>query len=141
MEGGSVHLQQFLDPGADWRDDDLAAKWQAVRAARRVVTGALEIERREKSIGASLDAAVTVHAEGDAAKALSGLDLPELFITSDASLGEMPAAPDAFRLAEVPGVAVQVARAAGTKCERCWRVREDVGAKLLCGRCEKVVDG
>jgi isoleucyl-tRNA synthetase len=45
----------------DWRDEALAAKWHAIRAARRVVTGALEVQRTAKVIGASLEAAPTVH--------------------------------------------------------------------------------
>jgi isoleucyl-tRNA synthetase len=53
----SVHLQDIPETPADWRDAALAAKWERVRAARRVVTAALEVQRRDKVIGASLEAA------------------------------------------------------------------------------------
>ena len=139
--GGSVHLQLFLDPEEGWRDDALAADWRRLRAARRVVTGALEVRRREKAIGASLEAVVLVHAKDEALRrALARQDMAELFITSGAALSEAGAPdPDAFRLPDVPGVAVSVGPAPGEKCERCWRVREDVGAEGLCGRCAEVV--
>ena len=52
----SLHMQQFPQiPSKDWKDDALAAKWQKIRRIRRVVTGALEVERREKRIGSSMD--------------------------------------------------------------------------------------
>ena len=139
-EAGSVHLQTFLGTDTAWRDDALAARWARIRAARRVVTGALEVQRREKSIGASLEAAVLVHVEDEETRrALAHEDASALFITSGAALDSGPAPDGAFRLDDVPGVAVSVARAPGTKCARCWRVREDVGETQLCGRCAEVV--
>jgi isoleucyl-tRNA synthetase len=56
-EDSSVHLQDIPETPAAWRDEALAAKWERIRAARRVVTAALEIQRRDKVIGASLEAA------------------------------------------------------------------------------------
>ena len=57
----SVHLETFPDVPAAWRDDALAEKWRKVRTVRRVVTGALEIERAQKRIGSSLEAHPIVH--------------------------------------------------------------------------------
>ena len=62
-EESSVHLQDFPETPADWRDDALAAKWAKIRTARRVVTGALEIARRDKVIGASLEAAPVLYVD------------------------------------------------------------------------------
>ena len=79
-------------------------------------------------MGSSLEAAPEVYVSDDAlAEALNGLDLAEIAITSDAKLirGEGPA--DAFRLPDVPGVAVVPARAVGTKCARSWKVSPLVG--------------
>ncbi|RYZ30554.1 MAG: isoleucine--tRNA ligase, partial [Propionibacteriaceae bacterium] len=59
-ETGSVHLQTLPETPEAWRDDGLAARWQKIRRVRRVVTGALEIERAAKRIGASLEAAPVV---------------------------------------------------------------------------------
>lgn len=125
----SVHLEQFPAVPAEWRDDALEAKWEKIRDVRSVVTGALEIERREKRIGASLEAAPVVHV-GDAEllKALEGQDFAEICITSAITVvaGEGPT--DAFRLAEVAKVSVEPKLAEGTKCARSWRITTDVGS-------------
>ncbi|WLS04454.1 isoleucine--tRNA ligase [Shinella oryzae] len=125
----SVHLEQFPDVPAEWRNDALEAKWEKIRAVRSVVTGALEIERREKRIGASLEAAPVVYiADPELLAALEGQDFAEICITSAITLvaGEGPA--DAFRLAEVPKVSVEPKLAEGQKCARSWRITTDVGS-------------
>ncbi len=94
-----------------------------------MVTGALEIERREKRMGAALEAAPRVYvSDPDLLAALEGLDAAEVFRTSQATLvvGQGPA--DAFRLADVPGVAVEPLRAEGKKCARSWRILPEVGS-------------
>ncbi len=139
----SVHLRTFPQIPAEWRDDELAAKWEKIRQVRRVVTGALERERAEKRIGSSLQAAPRVYLTGDYMTALDGLDLAEIAITSDIELiaGDAPA--DAFTLEEVAGIGVSPALAEGEKCERCWRVLPEVGARPeapgACGRCADAV--
>jgi isoleucyl-tRNA synthetase len=128
-EDGSVHLRLFPEVPASWRDEALAEKWRKVRLVRRVVTGALEIERREKRIGASLEAAPVVHVtDAELRAALAGLDLAEICITSDATLSADEGPADAFRLDEVAGVAVVPALATGTKCARSWRILPEVGS-------------
>jgi isoleucyl-tRNA synthetase len=126
---GSVHLQTFPPVPSEWKNDALAGKWEKVRLVRRVVTGALEVERVAKRIGASLEAAPVVHiADAKLREALAGVDLAEVCITSDAKLvaGEGPAS--AFRLPEVAGVAVEPKRAEGTKCARSWKISSLVGS-------------
>jgi isoleucyl-tRNA synthetase len=94
-----------------------------------VVTGALEIERREKRIGAALEAAPRVSiADADLLAAFDGLDPAEVFRTSQATLVSGDALVDAFRLPDVPGVAVEPLRAEGQKCARSWRVLPEVGS-------------
>jgi isoleucyl-tRNA synthetase len=128
-EASSVHLRQFPTIPAAWRDEALAEKWRKVRAVRRVVTGALEIERKEGRIGSSLEAAPKVYvADRDLREALAGVDLAEISITSGAELMSGVGPEGAFRLDDVPGVAVVFARAQGTKCARSWKILEDVGA-------------
>ncbi|NNF76965.1 MAG: isoleucine--tRNA ligase, partial [Rhizobiales bacterium] len=119
---GSVHLRQFPEVPQAWRDEVLAAKWEKVRQVRRVVTGALEIERREKRIGSSLEAAPEVYIADEAlVAALDGLDLAEISITSGASLSAGEGPGEAFRMEEVAGVAVVPAMAEGRKCARSWK--------------------
>ena len=118
----SVHLKIFPKVPALWRDDALAEKWESILAIRRVVTGAIEIERAAKRIGSSLEAAPDVYVEDAAtAGALDGIDLAELFITSGATLITGAGPQDAFRPETRQGVAVVVKRAAGRKCARSWK--------------------
>ncbi|MGE3067236.1 MAG: isoleucine--tRNA ligase [Hyphomicrobiaceae bacterium] len=125
----SVHLEVFPPAPAQWRDAALAEKWEAVKRVRRVVTGALEIERANKAIGSSLEAAPEVYVtDAGLAAALAGVDLAEVCITSaiDVRTGAAPAG--AFTLPDVAGVAVVPKRAEGRKCARSWRITSDVGA-------------
>ena len=86
----SVHLRTFPDIPGDWLDPDLARKWARLREVRRVVTGALELERAERRIGASLEARPVVHVTDGILELFEGLDPAELFITSDAELVLIP---------------------------------------------------
>jgi len=125
----SVHLEQFETVPATWRDDELAGKWRKVRQVRRVVTGALEIERAKKAIGASLEAAPTVYiADPALADAVRGLDLAEICITSGITVVVGEAPQGAFRLDDVAGVGVVPGLAEGRKCARSWRFTDDVGS-------------
>jgi isoleucyl-tRNA synthetase len=128
-EAPSIHLLQFPEGLGGWRDDALAEKWRKVRAVRRVVTGALEIERAQKRIGSSLEAAPIVHVQDDDLfAALLDIDLAEVAITSAATLANGEGPPIAFRLPEVPGVAVEVRLAHGRKCARSWKILPTVGS-------------
>ncbi|HHN66473.1 MAG TPA: isoleucine--tRNA ligase, partial [Thermopetrobacter sp.] len=125
----SVHLQTFLDAPEEWRDEALAERFTAIRKVRAVITGALEIARREKMIGASLEAAPEVFIGDEKLRdAIDGIDMAEMAITSALRVeaGDGPA--DAFRLDDVPGVAVVVKKAGGRKCARSWKISDDVGA-------------
>jgi len=139
---GSVHLLQFPELPEAWHDAALAERWSVVRDIRRVVTGALERERADKRIGASLQAAPILFVNADQAVRLAGIDLEEVCITSGLTLEVAPPPDDAFALPEIAGVGVRFTPAAGEKCQRCWRVLPDVGRHLhdgLCARCDGVV--
>jgi isoleucyl-tRNA synthetase len=125
----SVHLEQFPTVPGEWANEAVAEKWRHVRTVRRAVTGALEIERKDKRIGSSLEAAPVVHvADPQLLAAIEGLDFAEICITSDISVvaGEGPA--DAFRLDDGTKVAVEPKLAEGTKCARSWKITKDVGS-------------
>ncbi len=139
----SVHLRTFPAIPAQWQDDRLAAKWDKIRALRRVVTGALELERAEKRIGSGLQAAPAVYAGREYIDAFQGVDLAEIAITSAARLIEGTPPAGAFTLPDVAGVGVVPGPAAGEKCERCWKVLPDVGRDArfpgVCSRCADTV--
>ncbi|MBI3438952.1 MAG: isoleucine--tRNA ligase [Proteobacteria bacterium] len=118
----SVHLRQFPETPEAWRDDFVGEEMARLRAVRAVVTGALEVARRDKQIGAALEAAPVVYiASEDTLASLKNVDFAELCITSGVTLkiGDGPA--DAFRLPETPGVAVTIEKASGVKCARSWK--------------------
>ena len=139
----SVHLVDFPETPAAWRDEALAEKWSKVRAARRAVTAALEIQRTDKVIGASLEAAPVVHVDdADMLAALKSVAFDDLCITSGIALTADPAPQEAFRMAEVPGVGVVFEKADGNKCQRCWKILPDVGTHshaATCARCDEAL--
>ncbi|MEM7621140.1 MAG: isoleucine--tRNA ligase [Pseudomonadota bacterium] len=127
-EDGSVHLEQFKDIPEEWHDQALAARWAKIKTVRKVVTGALEIERKEKRIGSSLEAAPEVFISDKTLRPLlEAVDLAEICITSQIQVFTEAAPKDVFALGDVEGVAVRPALAQGKKCQRCWKVLPDVG--------------
>ncbi|WP_341864032.1 isoleucine--tRNA ligase [Gymnodinialimonas sp. 57CJ19] len=141
-DDSSIHLTDIPETPAAWADAELAAKWAKVRSARRVVTAALEIQRRDKVIGASLEAAPVVHvADADVLAALQSVPFDDIAITSDVVLQEGTGG--AFTLPEVDGVSVDFAKAEGEKCQRCWKILPDVGSHShegVCGRCNDALN-
>jgi isoleucyl-tRNA synthetase len=139
-DDSSVHLMDFPETPKAWRDATLAAKWDALRDARRVVTGALEVQRTAKVIGASLEAAPEVFVSPAMAGLLGSVDFAEICITSDLTVRTSEAPEAAFRLSDVPEVAVLFHPAQGAKCERCWKVLPDVGTHRHPGTCQRCND-
>jgi isoleucyl-tRNA synthetase len=129
----SVHLQLFPDLPAEWRNDELAAKWETIRSIRRRITVPIEEARRANTLGASLAAAVTLPLAPDEAALLSPAEWEEIAIVSAVH----PVAGSASDLATVT-------LAPGAKCMRCWRVLPEVGSvaahPTLCLRCADAVE-
>ena len=119
----SVHLLQFADTPDGWKDEALAARWAKIFTVRRVVTGALEVERREKRIGASLEAAPKVHiADQNLIDAFKGESPADIFITSGAELIHTSNGNGGgFTLDDTDGVVVYPVKADGIKCRRSWK--------------------
>ena len=124
-----MHLEQFPQIPAGWKDEALAEKWRKVRLVRRVVTGALEIERAKKAIGSSLEAAPVVHVtDPELLAALGGRrSRRDRHHQRDRRDGR-PAPAGAFALDDVGGVGVVPGLATGIKCARSWRLTHDVGS-------------
>ena len=125
----SVHLEGFPTIPAAWLDQALDGKWAKIRKVRRVVTGALEIERAAKRIGSSLESAPVVYiADAELAALVASVDFADVCITSDLRI-EAGEGPDgAFGLDDVAGVTVVHQMAAGQKCARSWRFSTEIGA-------------
>ena len=125
---------------------DQRARFGRLRAVRDVVGPRLEVLRREKAIGSSLAAEVTLEADGVLATDLSALgeEMRFLLLTSEARLGSVDSADEAT---EIEGCKLRVAVTPtdNAKCVRCWHHRPDVGADPahpeICGRCVQNVTG
>ncbi|TAH68044.1 MAG: isoleucine--tRNA ligase [Rhodopseudomonas palustris] len=127
----SVHLTLFPEGLEQYRDEALEKKWVLVRAVRRVVTGALEVERAAKRIGSSLEASPMIYLPEQIMGDLYDVDWAEICITSNAMVtllrgNDTPPA-DAFRLPELADVGVVVEEAQGKKCARSWKILPTVG--------------
>jgi isoleucyl-tRNA synthetase len=139
----SVFLGGFLEPPAAWRDEALAARFEQLLAVRAAVMKAIEEARQGGMIRQASEARVVLGAaDADGLGTLLGQRLPELaplFLTSAVELGE---AGNGAASPVVPGLRVEITRAAGEKCPRCWRVRPvgvDARHPELCTRCAEVV--
>ena len=127
-DDGSVHLQQSQIQET-WLNAKISERWAKVKTVRKVVTGALEIERKEKRIGSSLEAAPKVYiADQDLHDAVKDLDLAEICITSQIEVVAKEGPKKAFRLEDVSGVSTDPVLAEGKKCERCWKILPEVGS-------------
>ncbi len=142
----SIH--QALLPGVD-DPAPLAALCESVRAQgltlteryelglalRRNVNALLEEDRRQKRLGSSVEAAVTIRGPAELMEKLSSFGeraLADIFIVSEVTLGEVEGE-----------LAITTARATGTKCPRCWLYRHDAGTNPahpeLCARCAEAI--
>jgi isoleucyl-tRNA synthetase len=137
----SVHLNDFFPAPTAWADAELIRKWTRVRELRRVVTGALELARADKTIGSSLEAApVLVVSEASDKALFEFIDLAEIAITSVASVEVASSLDGLYAVPEIKGAAAKFVKASGDKCARCWRVLEETKPDThLCNRCTDAV--
>jgi isoleucyl-tRNA synthetase len=145
----SVQLMDWPDLQLPAMPKDKKDKWDHLMALRDVVAKPLETERKEKRIGNSLDAQVTLYLDESLdylKKDMENLDmdLADLFIVSHVHVEDAAQAPaDAWKDETYPGLSVTVRPASGHKCARCWKYTEDVGSDPahpdVCGRCAKVL--
>ncbi len=135
----SVHLQDFAAVPAEWHDQTLAERWETIRSARRAVTAALEIQRKDKVIGSSLETRPTVyHSDPAAAAILETAAFADICITSGIHVTAEPPPDTAFSIPDAPGARVEINLAEGRKCQRCWKILPEVGRQPIedvCGRC------
>jgi isoleucyl-tRNA synthetase len=145
----SVHLTELPEVNPALVDDSLAQRWEKILAVRGVVTRALELARKEKTIGHPLDAHVQLHAEGDMHDLLAAFteaSLRELFIVSKVELQKGAGSDGAFKDENVP-VTVSISKAQAAKCPRCWVRDETVPVDAEdaptgpCQRCRTAMEG
>jgi isoleucyl-tRNA synthetase len=135
----SVHLAMFPEPDPRWDNAELSERWDQLLKVRTSVQAELEVQRREKVIGSSLEAQVTIEANPERYKFLKAYeaDLPTLFIVSRVELTPVNYLPQS------PDFSVKVEKAGAKKCERCWNYRSSVGTftdhPTLCDRCVEAI--
>jgi isoleucyl-tRNA synthetase len=138
----SVHLTSFPEVQGEYVDDALSERWDRIWEIRAAVTKALEEARREKVIGLSLDAQVHLYLPEKVFSFLKSYekDLKSIFIVSSVTLH-----PAVNGTGDEKETRVEVLRAEGKKCERCWNYEVTVGNHLdhqtICGRCVEAIKG
>ncbi len=141
----SVHMQVFPELPKEWQNAALGEKWEKIRETRSVVTGALERARADKKIGSSLQASPVVYiADAKTRDYIKSVDFDEISITSGLAIKAEALPEGAFSLPDIADIGVVVEAAPGHKCERCWRVLDEVGKEAqhptLCLRCTDAVE-
>ena len=127
-ESVSIHMRTFSSIPSEWHNTALEEKWAKILTVRNVVLGALEPQRAAKVIGASLEAHPHIYVSDAYAAALSGADMAEICITSQATVNKGDAPEGAFKDAKTEGVAVVFNKAEGNKCVRSWKILPEVGS-------------
>jgi isoleucyl-tRNA synthetase len=148
-ERESVHLLELQPPHPEWADAELTARWDKLLKIRDETLLELESRRREKVIGAPLEAEVYLRADEDLRAVLHRYreQLKELFIASGVQITSRDGAvgrefgDSQLKLDGVPiaGLQIEAAHAPGIKCQRCWCYFDDGGHPELCPRCRLVV--
>ena len=135
----SIHNQDFPTVNDNWKNTELSIKWENLKLIRRVVNGAIEIERKNKLIGSSLEAAVEIYFQDiDSTSNIIVSDLENICIVSKLSISKLNTLDDCFQLNELQGVGVKVSKVSGEKCERCWKYFDALNDSI-CQRCEAAI--
>ena len=135
----SIHLEDFVPAKKEYQSTDLQKKWDTIKNVRKVITGALEKKRAEKIIGSSLEAHIKIFVSDEMQKIISKVHLDEIAITSSYELLSNKDAVSGFVMDEIKGVSVEVEKAVGDKCNRCWKFTAALNDNQICDRCEKAI--
>ena len=135
----SIHNQDFPKVNNNWKNKEISTKWENLKLIRRAVNGAIEIERKNKLIGSSLEAAVEIYfQDSDIISNIDVSDLESICIVSKLTISKVSIPDECFQLNELQGVGVKVSKVAGEKCGRCWKYFDKLNQNI-CQRCESVI--
>ena len=137
----SIHLEDFDIINEDFKNEKINNKWQIIKDVRKVITGAIEVKRSEKIIRSSLEASIDVYVNSKIFLNLKDFKLSEIAITSSVNILEtQDHHRDMFFIEEIKDIFVEVKKASGNKCARCWRILEEVkNNEEICLRCDDVI--
>jgi isoleucyl-tRNA synthetase len=137
--GSSVHLENFLIPDETWVNVELCNKINKAKEIRKSITAALEISRKDKIIGSSLQADVAVFDPDGIVQVQDESFWEEIAITSGIKIINKPIPEGAFVSEDLKNIGVVVSIAEGEKCERCWKISTSLNEDKICERCQKVL--
>ena len=140
----SILLADWCKGNENWLNNSIDEKWTEILKVREVVTKAIEPLRADKKVGSSLEVSVYIEAsDNKIAEYLvqSEKDLSGIFITSQVFLNKKPE-DEVLNTLEEDGIKVEVAKAIGEKCERCWKYRildKNSAHPTICEDCQKAI--
>ena len=137
--GLSIHLEEFFKTDIKFKNDVIAKKWEKVKDIRKVITGALEVKRADKTIGSSLESHVDIYLSKEINSIIENIDMAEIAITSSATIMTGDNHSSGFSIDDIKDVVVDVKKAEGTKCKRCWKFDSEINSSDICKRCFFVI--
>ncbi|MDD5207357.1 MAG: class I tRNA ligase family protein, partial [Desulfobacterales bacterium] len=141
----NVHTDLFVPVKQEFRDPALSERWENILKVRKEVTKALETARKERKIGHSLDAALTIGLPPEQMQFFQPYRemLKYLFIVSSVDMKPAEEVTGGVESEEMAGVRIQVESSREPKCERCWVHDASAGQKAdppgLCTRCREIL--
>ena len=134
----SILLSDWPVVKAEWTNEALEAEFSEILKLREIVSKAIEPLRADKIIGSSLEAGVFVKGGNESLLKKYESELGNIFITSQAVLTEKAPENVLNEYAE-DDYTIYVAKATGTKCERCWKYREIADGTTICEECLEAI--
>tara|TARA_Y100000590_G_C15708449_1_gene1009475 strand:- start:1169 stop:2671 length:1503 start_codon:yes stop_codon:yes gene_type:complete len=137
----SIHLEDFYKINDSFNNENINQKWQIIKNIRKVITGAIEIQRLNKVIRSSLEASIKLFVSSSIISKINNVSLSEISITSDVKIIESDNHENNFCIEEIKNISVNVEKAKGYKCARCWQVLNEIKrSEEICSRCQDAID-
>ena len=121
----SIHEHYFVKIPTKWKNEELDERWSKLFKIKQEANIAIETKRSTKEIGSSLEADIKLTVNKKIYELLKNLNLAEYFITSKAEI----------ILSDKEEIKIDIKKASGKKCERCWKILEK-----KCNRTECTID-
>jgi len=134
----SVHTKNFPQIQDKWKRPELDSKWEVYKEIRKSINGAIEIERKNKKIGSSLEASIDLYFGDSEFKEIDQDLLKNISIVSELEVFEESPSDKCFVSETNKNIGVIVSQTNGEKCERCWKYFPSL-SNDVCERCSKVI--
>ena len=135
----SVHNQNFPKVNDSWKNSEIFSKWEHLKLIRKAVNGAIEIERKNKLLGSSLEASVEIYfKDKDGINKINVNDLENICIVSKLFITQANNVEDYFQLNELADVCIKIKKVSGEKCNRCWKYFDKLNHNI-CQRCNDAI--